>query len=98
MENLESLAVLEVKNNGKPIWEAKVDIQSCADCFVYYGGMAGTICGQHNQLSKGTFGLVKREPLGVIAGIGAWNYPMQTCSWKVCSKAVLIWKKNQYFF
>ena len=82
-ENLETLAQLEVENNGKPIWEARLDIQSCADCFRYFGGIASTISGKHIQLPNSSFGLVKRESLGVIGGIGAWNYPLQTCSWKV---------------
>ena len=76
LENLEDLAQLEVLNNGKPIWEARLDIQSCVDCFLYFGGIAPTISGN-------SFGLVKREPLGVVGAIGAWNYPLQTCSWKV---------------
>ncbi len=84
-ENLETLAQLEVENNGKPIWEARLDIQSCADCFLYFGGIASTVSGKHIQLPNSSFGLVKRESLGVIGGIGAWNYPMQTCSWKVSS-------------
>jgi len=82
-DNLESLAQLEVLNNGKPIWEARLDIQSCADCFQYFGGIASTMCGQHIQLPNDAIGLIKRESLGVIGAIGAWNYPMQTCSWKV---------------
>ncbi|EFX81983.1 hypothetical protein DAPPUDRAFT_302871 [Daphnia pulex] len=83
LENQETLAQLEVENNGKPIWEARLDIQSCADCFLYFGGIASTISGKHIQLPNSSFGLVKRESLGVIGGIGAWNYPLQTCSWKV---------------
>ncbi|XP_032780720.1 4-trimethylaminobutyraldehyde dehydrogenase isoform X1 [Daphnia magna] len=83
LKNLEALAHLEVENNGKPIWEARLDIQSCADCFLYFGGIASTISGKHIQLPNSSFGLVKRESLGVVGGIGAWNYPLQTCSWKV---------------
>jgi len=82
-DNLESLAQLEVLNNGKPIWEARLDIQSCADCFQYFGGIASTMTGKHIQLPNDAIGLIKRESLGVIGAIGAWNYPMQTCSWKV---------------
>ena len=82
-DNREFLALLECENNGKPIWEARLDIESCADCFTYYGGIASSIAGQHTQLSNGSFGLVKREALGVVGAIGAWNYPLQTCSWKV---------------
>ena len=41
----------------------RLDVQSCADCFLYYGGIAATISGQHIQLPNGSFGLIKREPL-----------------------------------
>ncbi|XP_064122266.1 4-trimethylaminobutyraldehyde dehydrogenase-like isoform X2 [Macrobrachium nipponense] len=82
-ENLEDISKLEVRDTGKPIWEARVDIASCADALEYYGGVAGAIVGQHVPLSGGSFAMVQREPLGVIGGIGAWNFPMQTCVWKV---------------
>ncbi|KAK7073603.1 4-trimethylaminobutyraldehyde dehydrogenase [Halocaridina rubra] len=82
-ENLEDISRLEVRDTGKPIWEARVDIASCADALEYYGGIAAAIVGQHVPLSGGSFAMVQREPLGVIGGIGAWNFPMQTCIWKV---------------
>nr|CAD7201894.1 unnamed protein product [Timema douglasi] len=79
--HLEDIARLEVKNNGKPIWEARLDIESCADAFEYFGGIIMALTGQHIPLRNDSFALVCREPLGVIAGIGAWNFPMQT-TWK----------------
>lgn len=82
-DNLEFLAQLEVKDNGKPIWEARVDISSCADSFEYFGGVIPSLAGHHVPLEGNSFAMVSREPLGVIAGIGAWNFPMQTCTWKV---------------
>ncbi|XP_046390030.1 4-trimethylaminobutyraldehyde dehydrogenase A-like isoform X2 [Ischnura elegans] len=82
-ENLEFLAHLEVKDNGKPIWEARVDILSCADAFEYFGGVVPSVAGQHIPVGGDSFAIVSREPLGVVAGIGAWNFPMQTCTWKV---------------
>lgn len=82
-EKLEDISQLEVRNNGKPIWEARVDIASCADAFEYFGGVISSMTGQHIPLSNDSFAIVCREPLGVVAGIGAWNFPLQTCSWKV---------------
>jgi len=82
-ENLKDIAQLEVHDTGKPIWEAEVDIGSCADALEYYGGLAPGIVGQHVPLEGGSFAMVQREPLGVIGGVGAWNFPMQTCVWKV---------------
>ncbi|XP_076036755.1 4-trimethylaminobutyraldehyde dehydrogenase A-like [Oratosquilla oratoria] len=81
--NVEDIARLEVRDTGKPIWEARVDILSCADALEYYGGLAPGIVGQHIQLGGGSFAMVQRQPIGVIGGIGAWNFPMQTCVWKV---------------
>lgn len=82
-ENLEDISRLEVQDTGKPIWEARVDIGSCADALEYYGGLAPAIVGQHIPLGGGSFAMVQRQPLGVVGGIGAWNFPMQTCVWKV---------------
>lgn len=82
-ENNEHIAKLEVRDTGKPIWEARLDIQSCADAFEYYGGIITALTGQHIPLAGGSFAMVSREPLGVVGGIGAWNFPMQTASWKV---------------
>lgn len=82
-ENLEDISKMEVRDTGKPIWEARVDISSCADALEYFGGVAAAIVGQHVPLSGGSFAMVQREPLGVICGVGAWNFPMQTCVWKV---------------
>ncbi|KAK4301061.1 hypothetical protein Pmani_026778 [Petrolisthes manimaculis] len=82
-DNLEDISKLEVQDTGKPIWEARVDIASCADALEYYGGVAAAVVGQHVALPGGSFAMVQREPLGVIGGVGAWNFPMQTCVWKV---------------
>merc|ERR1712130_208779 len=82
-ENLEDIARLDVNDNGKPIWEARVDMESVISCLEYYGGLAPAIVGYHSKLSGGSWGVASREPLGVVGGVGAWNYPMQTCTWKV---------------
>ena len=47
----------------------------------YFGGMAATIHGDYVDL-KNAFGYTRPEPLGVCAGIGAWNYPIQIAAWK----------------
>nr|WP_268740564.1 betaine-aldehyde dehydrogenase [Novosphingobium beihaiensis] len=79
----DSLAEIETRNTGKPVMETKaVDIISGADCLEYYGGIASTVAGQFLDLGAAAFGYTRREPLGVCAGIGAWNYPMQIACWK----------------
>ncbi len=76
------LAELEVLDTGKPIQEAEtVDVLSGADCIEYYAGLAASLHGEHNDLG-GDFYYTRREPLGICAGIGAWNYPIQIACWK----------------
>ncbi len=76
------LAELEVLDNGKPIQEAEVvDIASGAECLEFFSGVAGTLHGEHYDFG-GDFAYTRREPLGICAGIGAWNYPMQIACWK----------------
>ncbi|CAH3041066.1 unnamed protein product [Porites lobata] len=79
---VKDLATVEVTDNGKPFHEAVWDIEGCADVIDYYAGLAPTISGKHIQLPNGNFAYTRREPLGVVAGIGAWNYPFQICTWK----------------
>ena len=79
----QELAELETRDTGKPIQETSaVDVLSGADCLEYYAGIAATIAGEHIDLGPGAFGYTRREPLGVVAGIGAWNYPIQIACWK----------------
>ncbi len=79
----DKLALLETQDTGKPIQETSVvDVLSGADCLEYYAGIAATLTGQHIDLGPQAFGYVRREPLGVVAAIGAWNYPIQIACWK----------------
>ena len=77
------LARLEVIDTGKPIQEApEADIGSAADCFEFFAGLTQVLHGEHMPLGESAFAYTRREPLGVCAGIGAWNYPIQIASWK----------------
>jgi betaine-aldehyde dehydrogenase len=81
-ERNDELAREEVLDTGKPIAEAlTVDVISAAECLEYFAGLAPTIHGEYFDLG-GPFAYTRREPLGVCAGIGAWNYPIQIASWK----------------
>ncbi len=81
--NNDWLARLETQDTGKPVQETlAVDVASGADCLEYYGGIAATLRGEHIDLGPTAFGYTRREPLGVVAGIGAWNYPLQIACWK----------------
>ena len=77
------LSELETLDTGKPISETLVaDAASGADCLEYFGGLAASIAGEHIDLGPAAFAYTRREPLGVCAGIGAWNYPIQIACWK----------------
>jgi betaine-aldehyde dehydrogenase len=79
----DDLARLETDDTGKPIREtAAVDIYSAADCLEYFAGIAASLAGEHIDLGPAAFGYTRREPLGLVAGIGAWNYPLQIAAWK----------------
>jgi aldehyde dehydrogenase family 9 protein A1 len=86
-EHLEELAVWEVKTNGKPITEARIDIEASADMFQFYAGIAPAVLkGDYFDLpseNQTRFAYTRREPLGVVGCIGAWNYPFLLCVWKV---------------
>ncbi|CAD5212344.1 unnamed protein product [Bursaphelenchus xylophilus] len=83
-ENVDELAVWESKTNGKSVNEAREDILSSADTFMFYGGIAPAVLkGDHFELPDDRFCYTRCEPFGVVGCIGAWNYPFQTCVWKV---------------
>ena len=76
------LPVLETLDTGKPLQETLVaDAASGADALEYFAGFAPTVTGQTIPLG-GDMAYTLREPLGVCAGIGAWNYPIQIAAWK----------------
>ncbi|WP_076590523.1 betaine-aldehyde dehydrogenase [Vibrio ostreicida] len=82
-ESNDELAALEVADTGKPLQEAlAVDITTGADVIEYFAGLAPSLQGEQQPLSDSQFFYTRREPLGVCAGIGAWNYPIQIAMWK----------------
>ena len=76
------LSVLETYDTGKPMSETLyVDATSGADALEYFGGLAGSLTGEHIQLGE-DWVYTRREALGLCVGIGAWNYPTQIACWK----------------
>lgn len=79
----DELARLETLDTGKPLSEtAAVDIVTGADVLEYYAGLIPALEGSQIPLRDSAFVYTRREPLGVVAGIGAWNYPIQIALWK----------------
>ena len=82
-ERNDEIAELETRNTGKPFSETStVDIVTGADVLEYYAGLAAAIEGSQIPLREDSFVYTRREPLGVIGSIGAWNYPIQIACWK----------------
>lgn len=81
-ERNHELSVLETYDTGKPLSETLyVDATSGADALEYFGGLAGSLTGEHIPLGQDWVYTV-REALGLCVGIGAWNYPTQIACWK----------------
>ncbi|WP_336944792.1 betaine-aldehyde dehydrogenase [Asaia sp. HN010] len=82
-ERNDELARLESLDTGKPFSETStVDIVTGADVLEYYAGLAPAIEGIQAPLRETSFFYTRREPLGIVAAIGAWNYPIQIALWK----------------
>jgi len=78
----DELSRLEVEDVGKVYAEAhSADVPSGPDVMEYLGAAVMTYTGTQHQW-PGAFGYTRRVPLGVCAGIGAWNFPAQIALWK----------------
>ena len=83
-EHADELARLETLHNGKPITESRqIEIPAAADCFLYFAGWADKIMGETIPVAGPQFVYTLREPLGVVAAIVPWNFPLLLASWKV---------------
>jgi len=81
-ERTDELAALDTLDAGRPIAETSTeDVVTGADVIEFYAGLVPAIHGETIDFPDG-FARMRREPLGVCAGIGAWNYPIQIAMWK----------------
>jgi aldehyde dehydrogenase (NAD+) len=80
----DELGLLETLDNGKPIFESRqVDMPMVAEVFRYYAGWATKIHGETVPVKGPFLHYTLREPLGVVAAIVPWNFPLLLASWKV---------------
>jgi acyl-CoA reductase-like NAD-dependent aldehyde dehydrogenase len=79
---LEELAVLEARNAGKPIGDARGEMAMVVDTFRYYAGAPERLLGETIPVAGGQAWTV-REPLGVVGLITPWNFPLAIASWKL---------------
>jgi aldehyde dehydrogenase (NAD+) len=77
LDHAEELAKLEARDTGKPMKQARADIQACARYFEFYGGAADKLHGETIPFLTGYFVATEREPHGVTGHIIPWNYPAQ---------------------
>ena len=73
----EDLAVLESRDTGKPLSQARTDVEVAARYFEFYGGSIEALYGDTIPATPGILAYTTREPLGVTAHIEPWNYPLQ---------------------
>jgi acyl-CoA reductase-like NAD-dependent aldehyde dehydrogenase len=78
----EDLARLEARNAGKPIGDARGEMEMVVETYRYYAGAPERLLGQTIPVAGGV-DMTFREPLGVIGLIVPWNFPLTIASWKV---------------
>ncbi len=77
IENIDEIAPLLTLEQGKPLWEARIEVRGAARYFEYYGNQAETVEGRSIPLGAGYFDFTTHEPFGVSAQIIPWNYPLE---------------------
>ncbi|MDE5438726.1 aldehyde dehydrogenase [Elizabethkingia meningoseptica] len=83
-QNLEYIASVETVDNGKAVRETlAADIPLAIDHFRYFASVIRSEEGSHNELDKDTVSLIVNEPLGVVAQIIPWNFPILMAVWKL---------------
>jgi 4-guanidinobutyraldehyde dehydrogenase/NAD-dependent aldehyde dehydrogenase len=84
MENREELALLETLDMGKPISASmNTDVPAAANTLRWYGEAIDKVYDEIAPTDEHTLALITREPMGVVAAIVPWNYPLLMASWKI---------------
>src|SRR6476659_1775487 len=83
-DNAEELAQLESRNVGKPLMVSRDEMPFAADNLRFFAGAARNLEGKSTgEYIQGYTSMVRREPLGIVAGICPWNYPLMMAIWKM---------------
>jgi aldehyde dehydrogenase (NAD+)/betaine-aldehyde dehydrogenase len=90
----DELALLESTDVGKPLSAARQEVLGVAECFKYYAGVVDKILGDTIPVDGG-ISMTFREPMGVVAVISPWNFPLPIASWNIapalaCGNAVIV--------
>src|SRR5437899_4168528 len=94
-QRLEDIAVIEARNAGKPIRDARGEIALVAAVLEYWGGAANKIFGETIPVQDSGLAVTLREPVGVCTLITPWNFPLVIASWKIapalaCGNTVVV--------
>src|SRR5438552_1954032 len=82
--NAEELAQIESRNVGKPLMVSREEMPFCADNLRFFAGAARNLEGKSaGEYIKGYTSMIRREPIGIVAGICPWNYPLMMAVWKL---------------
>jgi 1-pyrroline dehydrogenase len=82
--NAEELAQIESRNVGKPLMVSRDEMPFCADNLRFFAGAARNLEGKSaGEYIKGYTSMIRREPIGIVAGICPWNYPLMMAIWKL---------------
>jgi acyl-CoA reductase-like NAD-dependent aldehyde dehydrogenase len=101
LERADEIARLETLHNGKPIFESRqIEVPAAAECFQYYAGWADKIHGETIPVKGNFLTYTLREPVGVVAAIVPWNFPLLLTAWKVapalaCGNTVIVKPASQ---
>ncbi|MEM8496595.1 MAG: aldehyde dehydrogenase [Pseudomonadota bacterium] len=84
LEHREELALLESLDMGKPVMDAlNIDVPGAAAILAWYGEAADKIYDQVAPTGRGSVATITREPIGVVAAIVPWNFPLDLAIWKL---------------
>jgi aldehyde dehydrogenase (NAD+) len=101
LEKADEVARLETLHNGKPISESRnIEIPAAAECFEYFAGWADKVMGETIPVKGNYLTYTLREPIGVVAAIVPWNFPLLLAAWKVapalaCGNTVILKPASQ---
>ena len=101
LERADEVARLETQHNGKPISESRqIEIPAAAECFEYFGGWSDKVMGETIPVKGNYLTYTLREPIGVVAAIVPWNFPLLLAAWKVapalaCGNTVILKPASQ---
>jgi 1-pyrroline dehydrogenase len=83
-DNAEELAQIESRNVGKPLMVSRDEMPFSADNLRFFAGAARNLEGKSaGEYIKGYTSMIRREPIGIVAGICPWNYPLMMAVWKL---------------